>query len=413
VNGGDATVGKDKIRYLLFKRGYWRWRPRRAPPESGFRDVTLSPGLVVDGEHVPSPDDVRRAVLLNQDWDRHRKGLPPLQSSGRYPAGSVGDGFERVMRLREAERRDKGIVWTGEQTSRDDWPRAWKHLEPLFADCDPNTITPEIMRQVRADIAQRVSESEAHRTIKVWRALWKKMAAIGYCHIDRDPSFLFANSAPSPRQAVWHEGEVVRLVKRAWREGYSGLAACLSVAWDSQLSPVDARNLKASQLRRDPVGIWFDVKRAKTGRAALATLSRRAERILMAYLERFPAELIGDAPIFRNRSGRPYSKDTLGDDFRDIRALEFGHVENRLLADFRRTGTVEALAGGVDPETLSNKMANTLSQSNFLHNTYAPVQLVRVREADAARKLGRAKLRERNQDESRPAPATKSPAGEA
>jgi hypothetical protein len=140
------------------------------------------------------------------------------------------------------------------------------------------------------------------------------------------------------------------------------------------------------------------VKRAKTGRAALATLSRRAERILTAYLEHFPAELMGDAPIFRNRSGRPYSKDTLGDDFRDIRALVFGPGENRQLADFRRTGTVEALAGGIDPETLSNKMANTLSQSNFLHNTYAPVQLVRFREADAARKRGRVKLREQKPD---------------
>ena len=88
----------------------------------------------------------------------------------------------------------------------------------------PTRLLPEIMLQVRTDIVQAVSESEAHRTIKVWRALWKKMAAIGYCHIDRDPSFLFVNTAPSPRQEVWHEGEVVRLIKRAWREGYSGLA---------------------------------------------------------------------------------------------------------------------------------------------------------------------------------------------
>jgi hypothetical protein len=263
----------------------------------------------VDGERVPSPDDIRRAALLNQDRDRYRKGLPP-QSSGRYPAGSVGEGFERAMRLRETERREKGINWTAEQSSRDDWPRAWKHLEPLFGDCDPNTVTPEIMLEVRADIARQVSDSEAHRTIKVWRALWKKMSAFGYCHLDRDPPFLFANSAPAPRQAVWHEGEVVRLVKRAWREGYSGLAACLAVAWESQLSPVDARTLRADQMRRDPIGSWFDVSRAKTGRAAKATLSRRADQVLRAYLTSLSVELVG--PIFRNRSGRPYSKDTLG-----------------------------------------------------------------------------------------------------
>jgi len=187
-------------------------------------------------------------------------------------------------------------------------------------------------------------------------------------------------------------------VKATWRAGYHGLAACMAVAWDSQLSPVDARTLKAGQMRRDMIGVWFDVARAKTGRSAHATISARTERLLTAYIERFPAQLTPDAPIFRNHSGAPYSKDTLGDDFRDVRALVFGHQETRRLADFRRAGTVEALVGGIDPETLSNKMANTLSRSNFLHDTYAPVQLVRVREADAARKRGRAKLREQKQD---------------
>ena len=32
-------------------------------------------------------------------------------------------------------------------------------------------------------------------------------------------------------------------------------------------------------------------------------------------------EIMPDAPIFRNRSKNPYSKDTLGDDFRAIRTI--------------------------------------------------------------------------------------------
>jgi hypothetical protein len=35
---------------------------------------------------------------------------------------------------------------------------------------------------------------------------------------------------------------------------------------------------------------------------------------------RLPAEPMGAVQVFCNRSGRPYSKDTLGDDFRDVRA---------------------------------------------------------------------------------------------
>src|SRR5262249_33275521 len=116
---------------------------------------------------------------------------------------------------------------------------------------------------------------------------------------------------------------------------------------------------------------------------------------------------MGSAPIFRNRSGRAYSKDTLGDDFRAVRTTVFGEDETRQLADFRRSGTVEALAGDVAPDKLSSKMANTINKSNRLHETYNPVQVAAVRAADEARKRGRARLREQSPDESVTAPAKK------
>ena len=385
-------MGKDKIRYLVFINGRWRWLPTKTMREAGFRLVNLSAGLLLDGERVPSVDDKRQALRLNEDWDRHRRGLPAVAvEAHEYPQGSVGDGYMRALALRETERRQKNIVWTKEQHSRDDWPRAWKWIGPIFGDCDPKTITPEhligdarkpYVVGLRPLVAAKVSDSEAHRVIKVWRALWKKMASFGYCSKDADPALAFANSAPQPRQDEWREGEVVRLVKAAWREGYKGLAALLAVAWDSQLSPVDTRSIGANQKRRDPLGIWFDLARAKTGRRALATLSKRTERLLDAYLAQLPAEPVGAAPIFRNRSGRPYSKDTLGDDFRDIRGKVFGKEEQRQVADFRRSGSSEALEGDAQPEKLSGKMANSLSTSNRLHKTYAPVRLASVRDVD-------------------------------
>ena len=226
------------------------------------------------------------------------------------------------------------------------------------------------------------------------------MAVFGMCEAERDPSLMFANPAPQPRQDVWQEGEAVRLIKSAWREGYCGLAALLAVAWDSQLSPVDTRSLKINQLRRDRLGAWFEVGRAKTGRLAFATLSVRTQRLLNAYLAGHAAEPVGSAPVFRNRSGRPYSKDTLGDDFRHVRSQVLGKAEVRQLADFRRSGSVEALAGDASPEKLSSKMANTISASNRLHKTYAPVMLASVRDVDAARQRGRVKLREQKGEKS-------------
>jgi len=90
--------------------------------------------------------------------------------------------------------------------------------------------------------------------------------------------------------------------------------------------------------------------------------------------------------------------------------MVFGPDESRQMADFRRSGSVEALEGAAPPEKLSSKMAYTLSASNRLHKTYGPVMLAAVRDADAARRRGRTKLRgqsEQTGDESVTAPARK------
>ena len=53
---------------------------------------------------------------------------------------------------------------------------------------------------------------------------------------------------------------------------------------------------------------------------------RRTARVLFGYLDALAAKPVGMAPIFRNMSGQPYSKDALGDDFRAIRAMVFGEL---------------------------------------------------------------------------------------
>lgn len=390
-------MGSDKIRYLVFVSGRWRWRPTAAMRAHGFRLVNFGAALTAD--------DKARAIRLNEDWDRVRTGADPSIRRKVWPRGSVGDGYERARALRASEHSAKGRKATSEQTSRDDWPRAWKHLEPIFGDIDPRTIRPEDLLDLRMAVAAKVSETEAHRLIKVWRALWKKMAAMGYCAREADPSLTFANAAPPPRQAVWTADDVRQLVRAAWKRGYRGLAAVMAVAWDTQLSPVDVRRLTLSQMQRDAAGAMFLVARAKTGRPAIATLTRRSERILRAYLARLGFDLLGDAPLFRTRgradSGadggrpwapRPYTKDKLASDFAAIRFEVFGLTERRTLADFRRSGAVEATAGGAGAEQISAKMANTLSASNRLHRTYAPAETATVRQVDEARRTGRARI---------------------
>lgn len=408
-------MGSDKIRYLVFVNGRWRWRPTLAMRRMGFALRTFGATL--------TSEDRAEAIRLNDDWDRARQQKEPVQQPKTYPRGSVADGYMRAMAMRRQGRKDQGTSWTPEQHSRDDWPRAWKWIEPALGDVGPHTIQPEVMQSFRAMVASVVSESEAFRTIKVWRALWKKMAVMGYCDLDRDPSLATANSAPPPRAKVWTDHDAKRMVQMAWRMGYRGLAALMAAAWDTQLSPVDVRRLTPSQRTEDTSGTYFRLDRAKTGRAAAATLSRWSRAILDAYLSGLGFEILDTAPIFRTRHveptmaggrrwlPRPYTKDKLGKDFAVVRAAVFGPAEKRQLADMRRSGTVEAFAGGATAGGVSTKMANTLSASSRLQKTYNPVEVATVRQVDEARQVGRGRMREQKGAKSVTTPARKSVTG--
>jgi hypothetical protein len=422
MSGSRASdMGEDKIRYLLRVSGRWRWRPTKTMRARGFKLVTFGKELTAA--------DMARAIALNAEWDRVRTGLQdaPAELEPVYPAGSVGHGYQRAIKLRAAERAAKGIIPTKEQIKRDDWPRAWKWLGPVLGDRDPKTVTPEQLLALRTKVTERVSATEAHRVIKVWRALWKKLQTFGYCTDKEgprvDPSLAFSNTAPAPRQEVWQHAEVLKLVARAWSDGKRGLAALMAVIWDSMLSPGDARTLTPGQRARDTQGAMFFLDRAKTGRAAVGTLTAWSEQILETYIASLGVDLLDNAPIFRTagsmpgpKGGRrwlpqPYSTSKMDRDFREIRAAVFGENEHRQLADMRRSGAVEGDAGEGSLTDQSNKMANTVAASSRLRKTYNPVNVVSARRFDEARERGR-KAIEDSAEEQRPTKSVTSGKGE-
>jgi hypothetical protein len=272
-------------------------------------------------------------------------------------------------------------------SSSSDWFRGWRRIEGVFGDCEPSTITLETLDAWYSAMLAKIGVREAHRAMKIWRALWKICGALNFCDPNGDPFLGIRRVTPIGRSATWTEGDLVRLVKAAWRSGYRGLAVIIAIAWDTGFSPVDARRLCKNN--RSPDG--FRIPRAKTGKPAIGTLSPRAERLIAAYLADQPEPMPG-APLFRNRSGAAYSKDTLGDDFRAVRGAVFPS-DGRKLMDVRRSASTEALAGGASAEQIGSKMANSIATNRELERTYLPVDNAVVRLVDNARLVGRRAIR--------------------
>jgi len=400
-------VGSVKIPYYVVVKGRGYWRPTKAMRAHGFHIVRCG----ADG-----PAAWAIASEWADRWQRHRQGErhPPVtgnhvapsfeqsESAAVYPRGALGEAFARYRRTEE---------WAGKAPrTREDWWRGWKRIKPVFGDIAPAAVDLESISAWRGAIERTAGRREAHRAMKIWRALWKVAAALKYCERAADPSLGVRNRAAGGRGDTWTEGEVVRLVKGAWRLGYRGLAAAMAVTWDAQVSPGDVRALVAGQITRSAAGATFFSARGKTGTPIGAVLSRRTTRILDAYLAGLGYALHQDAPVFRSRGapqsspkggrpwpGRPYTKDLLAEEFRAVRTAVFGAGEKRQLLDFRRSGAVEAIAGGAKAEMLSHAMGNTLSTSNALYQTYVPVNMTSIREVAAARRTGRRKMRDENE----------------
>jgi hypothetical protein len=379
------------VRHYRVKRGRAFWEPTAKMKAAGFESKPLGP----DG-----PEAVMQAEQWNKRWDDSRTGQrpsPALASASNlapdeaenltvYPPRSFGAGFRDYRSTAEWAKKSP--------KTREEWHRGWKWIKPVFGDVDPRTVTLAQISEWRETVAGEVSNGEAWRAHKIWRALWKVCAALQLCSRDADPSLAVRNSAPKGRRQQWAEGEAVRLVKRAWRMGFRGLAAAMACGWDAQLEVGDLRALRASQMATGGPGSLFFTQRGKTGVPVGGLLSARSMAVLAAYLDQLGAELLGDAFLFRTRTGEPYSSDRLNRDFAIVREAEFGPLEARTFGhDFRRSGAGEAIAGDATPASLAHAMGNTLSSSNALFATYVPVNAATIRSVQQARLRGRKRLR--------------------
>ena len=239
IGCGDS-MGKVKIPYYVVRKGRGYWRPHPRMRTLGFQIVRCG----ADG-----PEAWALAAEWNKRWQAVRKGdTPPLvnldqlsrdqaEAARRYPPGSVGAAFQVYIRTPEWAARaylTREKIW---------WP-AWFRIRDMWGDVAPDTITFEMMSKWRAALEKKHGRGVAHKTLRVWRTFWKIMLGMKVART-ADPSMGIRNRAPAPRWQRWSEGETVRLVKSAWRNGYRGLACIIAVAWDTQFSPVDVRTLAA------------------------------------------------------------------------------------------------------------------------------------------------------------------------
>lgn len=375
-----------KIPYSPVKNGNRFWQPTAKMQKAGFLARPLG------------RDDLRsqaEALRLYQEWLGYMRGAEApatltmdgsaketAEVARKWPRGSIGAAFVEFMRTPEWARLASST------RNREILP-SWSYIREAWGDCDPNRMTLSLLSEWRQEIIADKGLGVAHKVLKEWRRHWKVMRALRYVSVE-DPSIKIRNNAPPPRWQTWSEGEVVRLVKRAIRLGDLRMAAIIAATWDTQFQPGDVRTLQWRHVSSAGGRYIFDKSvdgREKTGAAVIGTLAPRSHRVLDAYLKTRPV-MTPNAFLFPLASGRLPTITELSKAFRVLVEGAFPG-DKRQLRDMRRSGTVEAFAGGASTADVGMKMANSIGRSNALFKTYNPVDIASVQRADKARLEGR------------------------
>lgn len=306
---------------------------------------------------------------------------------GGYPPGSLGAAY---------------VLWKGspdwqekKPRTREEYERAWDdHIDPAFGRRLYTKITVADSEAFHRRLKKQLSKSDAHRTLKVWRAILNMLAKKNL--LAKAPIGAVTNPMPEGRGQFWLAWEVARLMRAAhllhlFTKDDKWLAAGLLVrlAWETAMSPPDCRTFALAMMRQDRSGWYLERARTKTGVAAKPPISDALADDLNAYATRGGRTPIPSAPLFSTRTGKPMDRFQMADLFADLRRVAFGKTERRQFQDLRRSANLEADLGGASAEDRAAVMANALDKNKALDAVYTPVTVARARKTLKAREAGR------------------------
>lgn len=299
---------------------------------------------------------------------------------GGYPPGSLGAAF--VLWKSTPDWKEK------KDRTREEYLRAWDdHIDGEFGKRQITKITVADSEAFHRRLKRDLSASDAHRTLKVWRALLNMLAKKHL--LARAPIGAVTNPLPKGRGQFWLASEVARMIRASRKLKRPAVGLLIRLAWETALSPVDCRTLSLAMLKQDRNGWYIDRARSKTGAGAKPVISEELAMDLLAHAKALGAGLLPTAPIFRNSEGKAMDRFHLADQFADVRRVTFGKGELRQFQDLRRSANLEADLGGASAEDRASVMANALDKNKALDAVYTPVTVARARKVLKAREAGR------------------------
>jgi hypothetical protein len=159
----------------------------------------------------------------------------------------------------------------------------------MFGDCDPRTVRFNDISAWRKYIEDDVSLREAHRALKIWRALWKVAAALGYRVRDADPSLGVRSSAAPGRSAKTGKPVSGLLSARSLRLLAPTLRSSGLESWNGQKNDLEVIDLWRERRGFEPATSSVTVRRRLCARQVWLIIAIDVNRSVLLWI---PPEIV-------------------------------------------------------------------------------------------------------------------------
>ena len=332
----------------------------------------------------------RKALAYYDAWQAWKQGPAPEDRLGGWPPGSLG-AFYVAWKRTEDFTTDKA------ERTREEYDWCWnRHIAPAFGRTLIGRITVADSETFHRRMRKELSASEAHRTLKIWRAL---LSVLEKKHlIAKAPIGNVNNPMPQGRHQFWLERDVQRMLRACRLLKWDDMSLMIRLAWETAMSPVDCRTFSIDMLREDRGGWHVTRARTKSKKHTQPPVSDQLARDLIAHKQAFEVArgvtLLPGQALFRTRVGKEWSRTELAHQFAKLRRVTFGKTEMRQFMDIRRSANLEADLGGASAEDRATVLANALDKNPALDATYTPATVAAGRKVARAREEGRQLLRQ-------------------
>ncbi len=332
---------------------------------------------------------IQRAGALNDQWDEIRKALKEgkkAEAEGNAPRPGTLDWLTQKMRDPE----DPEWAEKGERTI-EEIDRALGFLQPIFGAASMNAVTPDQAIRFYGKLLLKEGRHKAALVMKWWRYYYNYGLRRHPRIVTHNPTLAVRVKKPKPRMVHWQPAQVRAAILGAWRRRWYGVAVAVALAYDTGLRPQDLRALTPRGLGTDRVTLTPKKTDHLEGRDEPRDFPIWPEtvRLIERYKRRFGAILPADMPLLRSVSGRPFnSRHHLAKQLRIV--LRAAGIPDAVqLRDLRRTGNIEAVAGGATGPQLAARLDHAIERGEQILDTYAPPSFEAAKAAQDARRKAR------------------------